>query len=659
LLAALLFVVKLENQQSFSINRSKSNSGGFVMRSKAIWLCGFLLQGFACLSVFAEVTDASRTASHTQARVIRPELGDKELKLNTFAMSRDGELWLCCTGGAKETGGTILVYQTDGTFKRSIEVGFVPQAINFAPNGTPFVAGSGEVARLDKNGKADLSVAAPNILSEEEMKVKLEAASKQMLERSLESYKKNFDRVREQVELIEKQIVSDKEKAEPDEREIARSEKRLELLKKTLASQQQSFDRMKSTLSKSYSATSLIARMKKATGLTATSKDVFVSVPSLAGSGYDIYRMSHDLTAPEVVKEQVRGCCGQLDIQSIGNDLVVAENCNFKVAIYDRAGKSIRNFGDRNNDPKKPDCNLTGWGSCCNPMNVRCLNNGEILVAESSIGHMKRYSSEGEFLGIVGTAKIAGGCKHVAVARDDANDWYFMMNTTANNIAVLVPKSQAPDETEQARDARLAMQGLGQKLIGSWKFERRTDKNAAEADVGKNSKDVDESQFDQGKHLVDRVRFLRLDVGGKASRTESIIETAKPAAANSSKSSGGLFGVISGLFSSKKTSVVAAPVSIVKEDPLRWETIKQEQDVVQFALFESDQFAFSAAVRFIDDHKAEFKFYDEGVRGAPLAVATYTKVAGCNAGSCEAGVCDKTENGQAACDKDQVKAELK
>ncbi len=620
--------------------------------AKVVW--GFLIQGFCCFSVFAEIPEDLRTASHKQVRVIRPELGGEELRLNTFAMSRDGELWLCCSG--KDEDGAILVYQTDGTFKRSIELGFIPQALNFAPDGTPFVAGSGEVARLNKDGETDLSVAAPNLLSEEEMKEKLEAASKKMLERSLENYKKNVDRVREQVEKLKKQLTSDKEVSEPDEREVARNEKRLEVLKKSLASQEQMFDRVRESMTRSYSSLASVSRMKRATGLAVTSKDVFVSLPSLNGSGYDIYRMAHDLTGAEVVKEKVSGCCGQLDIQCDGDNLVIAENCNFKVATYDREGKSIRSFGDRNRDTKDPEKELTGWGSCCNPMNVRCMSNGEVLVAESSIGHMKRYSSNGEFLGLIGTAKIAGGCKHVAVARDDINDWYFMMNTTANNIAVLIPKSQAPDETDDERDARLAMQGLGQKLIGSWKFERRTDAKAVAPKVAKDSDDseeFDKEEFDYGNYLVERAKFFRLEADGKASKTESITVPVQAVNVQASESGGGLFGAISRFFYGKKATTVVKPATVA-EEPLRWEAIKQEQDVVQFALFKSGQKDFAAAVRFLDDQKAEVKFYGDEVRGEPVAVATYLKVAGGN-GTCAAAACDKTENGQPVCDKDPLK----
>ncbi len=44
-----------------------------------------------------------------------------------------------------------------------------------------------------------------------------------------------------------------------------------------------------------------------------------------------------------------------------------------------------------------------------------------------------------------------------------------MMNTSANNVLVLVPNDQAPAETEDERESRMAMEGLGQKLLGSWR----------------------------------------------------------------------------------------------------------------------------------------------------------------------------------------------
>ena len=129
-----------------------------------------------------------------------------------------------------------------------------------------------------------------------------------------------------------------------------------------------------------------LQQVMRSTGIAVSNQDVFVSLPNTVGYGYSIYRMNHDLEEGKVVKGNVGGCCGQLDIQSDGENLLIAENTSFTVGIYDRDGKKLTSWGKRGR--AEPD----GFGSCCNPMNVRCCPNGEILTAESSIGDIKRFS---------------------------------------------------------------------------------------------------------------------------------------------------------------------------------------------------------------------------------------------------------------------------
>ncbi len=100
-------------------------------------------------------------------------------------------------------------------------------------------------------------------------------------------------------------------------------------------------------------------------------------------------------------------------------------------------------------------------------MNVRCCSNGDILTAESSIGTIKRFSKSGELLGVVGKARIGGGCKHVAVAVDEKRDRYYMMNVDKDHICVLVPLSEAPEMTSEEALADAARKGLAKKLIGN------------------------------------------------------------------------------------------------------------------------------------------------------------------------------------------------
>jgi len=186
----------------------------------------------------------------------------------------------------------------------------------------------------------------------------------------------------------------------------------------------------------------ILARLMSSTAIAATNKEVYVSCPEQAGYGYGIWRLSPDLTVEDKIISDAQGCCGQLDIQADGTNLVLAENTKFEVALYDRNGKRLSGFGKRSTGEQD------GFGSSCNPMNVRCETDGDILTAESSIGHIKRFDRDGKLISFVGTAKIAGGCKHVAIGFDPDRNYYYMMHEDLSHVAVLVPKDEAPEETE-------------------------------------------------------------------------------------------------------------------------------------------------------------------------------------------------------------------
>ncbi|MBL8810287.1 MAG: hypothetical protein JNM43_08935 [Planctomycetaceae bacterium] len=101
-------------------------------------------------------------------------------------------------------------------------------------------------------------------------------------------------------------------------------------------------------------------------------------------------------------------------------------------------------------------------------MNVRCCDNGDILTAESSIGTIKRFNDKGELVGVVGKARIGGGCKHVALGYDSKRDRYYMMNVDRDHICVMLPNAEAPELTSEEQMAKTAREGLGQKLVGVW-----------------------------------------------------------------------------------------------------------------------------------------------------------------------------------------------
>ncbi len=421
---------------------------------------------------FVFAAEANTEATHKQVRSITPEMNGRAAQLHTFCLGPDSNLWMCCqpvgaTAEKSEFKGAVLVYTEAGKLVREIGLGFVPQAINFSGTGELFVAGSGKVAKLSADGKILVEKDAPNIGNRDEMMAEMKRSVEAQMEQVLNSYKR-------QLEEMEKQIAKLKEVPEgEEERDAKRRERRLKLLEQ----QRAQFETIQSQVKESYAAqmdANGFERLMRATGLAVTNKDVFVSLPVTKGYGYTIYRMNHDLEEAKAVMQDIGGCCGQLDIQADGDNLVVAENTAFQVGFYDRDGKKLSAFGKRSKSEPE------GFGSCCNPMNVRCVN-GEVLTAESSIGHIKRFSKEGEFLGFVGTASIAGGCKHVAIGYDSARDQHYMMNIDRSNVAVLVPKSKAPAETDEERISREAKEAFGSKLMGTWQIVPTGKKEKADA----------------------------------------------------------------------------------------------------------------------------------------------------------------------------------
>ncbi|HBJ34603.1 MAG TPA: hypothetical protein DDZ51_07535 [Planctomycetaceae bacterium] len=106
-------------------------------------------------------------------------------------------------------------------------------------------------------------------------------------------------------------------------------------------------DQPKSTFQEMLGGEVSFDQVTRSTGIAVATNDIFVSLPSIEGQGYVVYRMTHDRTEPKLVVDNLSGCCGQLDIQSDGTHLIVAENSAFKVRYLDREGTDVRRFGER------------------------------------------------------------------------------------------------------------------------------------------------------------------------------------------------------------------------------------------------------------------------------------------------------------------------
>lgn len=440
-------------------------------------LCGCLLAGSVLADEKEQAPKAEpgiakqtpeETPTHKQVRIIKPQINGSNVSLHTFCLDQAGRL-LCCVGGVHHTASVdaegqinwkedkqpaaLLIYTPQGDQVGKIDLNFTPTAINVARDGTIYIAGEGQMAKLSPEGKLLAQKVTPNIGDLEEFKIKaIERAKKQA-----EEWAKQFEDQRAQ---MERQIAVLEMIPEADRTAIQKARLNAYARQKKMLDQQGEMLKRRAGLS---DPDRIVAQAATVTGLAVSDGYVFVCTRGTEGHGYEVWRTDPDLGAGTRVLQGLSGCCGQLDIQAHGDRLLVAENGKFRVLVCDSEGSEVTSFGKRDRAA------VDGFGSCCNPMNVRCCENGDVLAAESSIGNIKKFSADGKFLGLIGKAKIGLGCKHVAIGHDPRLDYYYMMNVDKGHICVLVPLASAPEMTQDELLAREARDGLGRKLVGVWK----------------------------------------------------------------------------------------------------------------------------------------------------------------------------------------------
>lgn len=398
-------------------------------------------------SGFAFAESEIDSPSHRQVRTIRPEIGGQAASLHTFCLSPKGEVVAACS---LETQGALVFMDATGKCLKQIELEFVPTAVNFAPDGTVFAAGNGKLVHLAADGSIIKVGESPAANMSEEDKAKAIKQAEEQAKQMSAMFDQQIEMLKQQIEKLEK-----KEESERSRLDTARLD--------AFQSQLEMYESI-STEQLAVNPEDILGQTLTIPSIAVSEKDVFVTCRSAAGYGYEIWRTNYEFEEGERVIESVSGCCGQMDIQCCEGNLVIAENSNFQVAFYDRDGKAINSFGKRDRTSK------SGFGSCCNPMNVRPLSDGTVLTAESSIGHIKRFDQDGKLIGYVGKAKIGGGCKHCALGYDANSDSYFLMHEDANQICVLANQSELPEQTEEEKIIAKLRTEFDPMLLGKWQL---------------------------------------------------------------------------------------------------------------------------------------------------------------------------------------------
>lgn len=358
----------------------------------------------------------------------------KGVKLQTLAVGPDGNVYALLGSdryGAKMDAGEVQVYTPAGEMVKSWKVGFQSSAINCAPDGTVFVSGDGKIAVFDATGSLKSEAELPfvkTILSDSD---KLRKKAEETQKAEIASHEETIKETKSQIEELQKK----------DEEKRTKQEKaQLKQFEAMVKSYETMLERERKKKPEDY-VKQIATRIKVINAVAATEKDVYVVCGELTGYGFAVWRMDRELQNPKQVMKGLRGCCGQMDIQAVGDELIVAQNCEHNVGRYSRDGKKLGTFGKRGRE-SEPDC----FGGCCNPMNVRAIG-GKVYTAESE-GIVRAFSADGKPEGLVGAVKISGGCKNVAVAATPDGSTIWFCDQPGSKIHVMTKRSVAAKKAE-------------------------------------------------------------------------------------------------------------------------------------------------------------------------------------------------------------------
>lgn len=298
--------------------------------------------------------------------------------LRNFCLNAEGNLLACYAPESKKPESGIRVYSPKGELLKTLPLEIEPSAICVAKDGSIFVGGSGKLLKLDAAGKILATVDSPVA----KVPTKLSAEIEKMLKESLGDSNEGLEKQKERM------------------------------------------------------LQSLENRRSDVTGVAVTDQDVFMAVPTPNAFTYQVYRFDHKLQNPKLVVEQLRGCCGQMDIQTFAGNLWIPHNARHRIESLDRDGKELKKFG------KAGKVKASDFGGCCEPKNLRFLPNGDILAAESGPPTcIKRFSADGKFIEVVAVTKEDGDCVRVTVERSADGKQYYMLDTKHDAIRIFAAKS--------------------------------------------------------------------------------------------------------------------------------------------------------------------------------------------------------------------------
>jgi hypothetical protein len=390
--------------------------------------------------------EAAPRVSHKQVQAIKVTDG-KGATLQSMTRTSDGRI-VALLGAARYGGieeGTkqapqaaIQVYDKDGKELQRWNIPIPGQAVGAGPDGSIYVGGNGKVCKYSAAGKLLIETDLPHLTAMLADKDGLRQRAKEQIESQKESIEQTKKAYAEQIKVFKAQIAKIEETPAGDRTEAVN--RKLKRLKLQLTSYEsvRFFEGNDETQLEDV-VQQLVQRAMTISSISASGKDVYVVSGEQKGYGFAAWRMDQNFKNPTKVLSELRGCCGQMDVQATGTELFVAENTKHRVGHYDRDGKRLEEFGTTASRK-----NEDGFGGCCNPMNVCFGPSGQVLTAESE-GIIRRFSATGEYLGLVGRVTLTGGCKNVAVSASPDGERIYFCDLPGSRIIVMGPVTDAAE----------------------------------------------------------------------------------------------------------------------------------------------------------------------------------------------------------------------
>lgn len=377
---------------------------------------------------------AESKGSHEQGTPIKVTSTDGKLRLQTLSVDNDGRVLALVAPprgyGAPMKGATAEVHVYDGTGKavKNWKVNFHAHSINAGADGSVYVAGDGKVAKFDKDGKELVQVELPMIAEMLKDKDGMRKAAEEEINQQKASMKQIMEQYTKRVDDLKK--VAEDKRTPAQKAQL----KQFESIVKSFAEN----EKYTNSLTVDSVVQGMVSRMRIINGVAISNKDVFIVCGEAKGYGYAVWRMDHEFKNAKRVMTGLSGCCGQMDVQCCpAGDLLVAENTKHQFGRYDRDGKKKGAYGKRG-----AETDVSCFGGCCNPMNLRVAKSEDVYTAESE-GLIKRFNGKGEFVGVVGYAPLTGGCKNVAVGVSPDGSRVYFADQPGSQVIVMVQKAAA------------------------------------------------------------------------------------------------------------------------------------------------------------------------------------------------------------------------